>query len=183
MTPDQIQLVQSSFANVLPIADDAAALFYSRLFEIAPEVKPLFKSDISQQGRKLMATLGVVVNGLTHLEAIVPAAEALAVNHLSYGVKAEHYVPVGEALLWTLGAAVLTGLITLVLYKYLILFATSLVGTWMIYEGTAGYFPSEADSWSWILYVVLLAVFVIVQANGRRNHPDPVEKERQKRRR
>ncbi len=88
-----------------------------------------------------------------------------------------------EAMLWILGGAILTGLITLVLYKYLILFATSLVGTWMIYEGTAGYFPAEASSWSWILYVVLLAIFVIVQANGRRNQPDPVEKEKLRRRR
>ncbi|WP_417669513.1 globin family protein [Roseibium sp.] len=102
MTPDQIQLVQTSFAKVAPIAEDAAALFYGQLFEIAPEVKPLFKSDLSEQGRKLMTTLGVVVNGLTNLEAVLPAARALAVKHVDYGVKAEHYTPVGEALIWTL---------------------------------------------------------------------------------
>ena len=88
-----------------------------------------------------------------------------------------------EALLWTLGGAVLTGLITLALYKYLILFATSLVGTWLIYEGTSGFFPASTAGWIWILYVVLLAVFVIVQANGRRNQPDPIEREKEKRRR
>lgn len=102
MTPDQIQLVQTSFGKVEPIANQAAAMFYGRLFDLAPEVRPLFKSDLSAQGRKLMATLGVVVRGLTNLEAIVPAAEALAVKHVDYGVKAEHYAPVGEALLWTL---------------------------------------------------------------------------------
>ncbi|MEO9527467.1 MULTISPECIES: globin family protein [Alphaproteobacteria] len=103
MTPDQIQLVQTSFAKVVPIADDAATLFYSRLFEIAPEVKPLFRSDLGNQGRKLMTTLGVVVNGLSNLETVLPAAEALAVKHVGYGVTAEHYKPVGEALVWTLG--------------------------------------------------------------------------------
>lgn len=102
MTPSQVELVQSSFAKVAPIAETAAGLFYGRLFEIAPEVKPLFKGDISEQGKKLMGTLSVVVNGLTKLETIVPAAQALARRHVAYGVTREHYAPVGAALLWTL---------------------------------------------------------------------------------
>ena len=102
MTPDQIDLVQSSFAKVVPIADVAAQLFYGRLFEIAPEVKPLFRNDMREQGRKLMSTLGVVVAGLRDLDAIAPAAKALAVKHVGYGVEAAHYKPVGEALIWTL---------------------------------------------------------------------------------
>lgn len=102
MTPDQISLVQDSFKKVVPIADVAADLFYGRLFEIAPEVKPMFRGDIKEQGRKLMATLGVVVTGLTRLETVLPAASTLARKHVDYGVKAEHYTPVGAALLWTL---------------------------------------------------------------------------------
>lgn len=88
-----------------------------------------------------------------------------------------------EALLWTLGGALLAGLITLALYRYLILFATSLVGTWLVYIGTVSYFPTESASWSWVLYLILLAVFVIVQSSNRKNQPDPVEQERQRRRR
>lgn len=102
MTPEQVSLVQSSFAKVAPIADTAAALFYDRLFAIAPPVKQMFKGDMAEQGRKLMATLAVVVNGLGNLEAILPAASALARRHISYGVKPSHYASVGEALLWTL---------------------------------------------------------------------------------
>ena len=102
MTPIQIALVQSSFEKVAPIAPTAAALFYRRLFETAPEVRPLFKSDMDEQGRKLMATLGVVVRNLDHLDAILPAAAALALRHVDYGVRPEHYAPVGAALLWTL---------------------------------------------------------------------------------
>jgi hemoglobin-like flavoprotein len=102
MTPEQIQAVQDSFAKVVPISEQAAALFYGRLFEIAPDVKPLFRADMKEQGRKLMATLAVVVNGLGNLEAILPAASALAKRHVSYGVSAAHYAPVGAALLWTL---------------------------------------------------------------------------------
>ena len=102
MTPHEIELVQSSFAKVVPIADTAAQLFYARLFEIAPSVKPLFHGDMAEQRRKLMAALGVVVKGLTNLQAVVPVAQALAVRHVGYGVKAADYAPVGEALLWTL---------------------------------------------------------------------------------
>ena len=102
MTPAQIDLVQSSFAKVVPIAEAAAGLFYGRLFEIAPEVKPLFGGDMKEQGRKLMTTLGVVVNNLKNPDVIVPAAKALAVKHVGYGVTAEHYAPVGAALVWTL---------------------------------------------------------------------------------
>src|ERR1700736_4779753 len=103
MTPDQIQLVQQSFAKVAPISEAAAVLFYDRLFEIAPQVKAMFPSDMTEQRRKLMATLAVVVNGLGNLETILPAASALAKRHVDYGAKPEHYPVVGGALLWTLG--------------------------------------------------------------------------------
>ena len=68
MTPDQIKAIQESFAKVVPISEQAAALFYGRLFEIAPAVKPLFRGDMKEQGRKLMGTLAVVVNGLANLD-------------------------------------------------------------------------------------------------------------------
>jgi hemoglobin-like flavoprotein len=102
VTPDQIQLVQQSFAKVAPISETAAVLFYDRLFEIAPQVKAMFPSDMTEQRKKLMATLAVVVGGLGNLEAILPAASALAKRHVGYGARAEHYPVVGAALLWTL---------------------------------------------------------------------------------
>jgi hemoglobin-like flavoprotein len=102
MTPDQIKAIQESFAKVVPISERAAMLFYGRLFEIAPALQPLFRGDMTEQGRKLMATLGVVVNGLANLESVLPAASALAKRHVDYGVKAPDYAPVGAALLWTL---------------------------------------------------------------------------------
>lgn len=102
MNGNDIALVQTSFAKVAPIADDAAALFYGRLFEIAPEVRPMFRGDMRAQGKKLMTTLGVVVKGLSDLDKILPAARGLAVQHVPYGVRPEHYAVVGEALIWTL---------------------------------------------------------------------------------
>jgi len=102
MTPDQVKAIQDSFAKVAPISGQAAALFYGRLFEIAPAVTPLFRGDIEEQGRKLMGMLGAVVNGLGNIETILPVASALAKRHVDYGVKAADYEPVGAALLWTL---------------------------------------------------------------------------------
>jgi hemoglobin-like flavoprotein len=102
MTPQQVALVQDSFAKVAPISEQAAALFYDRLFEIAPQVKPMFPDDMTEQRRKLMMMLAAVVNGLGNLASILPAASALAKRHVDYGAKAEHYPVVGAALLWTL---------------------------------------------------------------------------------
>jgi hemoglobin-like flavoprotein len=102
MTPEQIKLVQDSFAKVAPISEKAAALFYGRLFEIAPQVRAMFPDDMTEQRKKLMATLAIVVQGLNNLDTILPAASALAKRHVSYGAEAAHYPVVGQALLWTL---------------------------------------------------------------------------------
>ena len=102
MTPHQVQLVKTSFDAVAPIADQAAALFYGRLFEIAPELRALFKGDMKAQGRKLMSTLGVVVASLDRLPDLLPVVQDLGRRHAGYGVSDAHYATVAEALLWTL---------------------------------------------------------------------------------
>jgi hemoglobin-like flavoprotein len=102
MTTEQITLVQESFAKVAPIADQAAIMFYDRLFELAPQAKSMFAAEMTEQRRKLMATLAFVVNGLANLQSVMPAATALAKRHIAYGAQPEHYPVVGAALLWTL---------------------------------------------------------------------------------
>src|ERR1700760_1141371 len=102
MNPSQVKLVQESFAKVAPISEQAATLFYDRLFEVAPAVKAMFPTDMTEQRKKLMATLAVVVNGLGDLGTVLPAASALAKRHVGYGVQGAHYPIVGSALLWTL---------------------------------------------------------------------------------
>lgn len=102
MTPRDIELVQSSFAKVAPIAETAAELFYARLFELDPSVKPLFKTDLKEQGKRLMAMIATAVNGLNNVEALVPAVQDMGRRHVKYGVTPEHYGTVGRALLDTL---------------------------------------------------------------------------------
>lgn len=102
MTPSQVKLVQDSFKLVEPIAPQAADLFYGRLFEIAPHVRPLFPADLSSQKDKLMGMIGTAVNNLHQVETIIPAVQDLGRRHVAYGVTAAHYKPVGEALIWTL---------------------------------------------------------------------------------
>src|SRR5215510_12761678 len=102
MTPQQVALIQESWRKVLPIADTAAELFYSRLFALDPSIKPLFRGDMKMQGRKLMAMLNTVVYGLSSFERLVPAVKQLGERHDGYGVQPAHYRTVGESLLWTL---------------------------------------------------------------------------------
>jgi len=102
ITQQQVNLVQDSFKQVAPIADVAADLFYARLFELDPTLRPMFRGDMREQGRKLMQMLSVAVNGLNSLEKIVPAVQDLGKRHVAYGVRAQDYQTVGAALLWTL---------------------------------------------------------------------------------
>lgn len=102
MDAKSISLVQSTFQQIVPIAGTAASLFYDKLFELDPSLKPMFKSDISEQGKKLMQMIGIAVNGLNNLDALVPAVEQLGVRHVGYGVQDSHYDTVGTALIWTL---------------------------------------------------------------------------------
>ncbi len=102
MTPSQKALVKSSWAKVKPISGQAAVLFYGRLFEVYPEVRPLFKSDMKEQGRKLMGMINTAVNALDNLEPMLEAIRDSGRRHAAYGVKDEDYAKVADALLWTL---------------------------------------------------------------------------------
>jgi len=102
MNAEQIALVQSSFAKVEPISEQAAAIFYDRLFELAPQVRALFTGDMKVQGRKLMAMLRMVTIKLNDLDNLVPAVQQLAVRHVAYGAQPAHYAVVGQALIDTL---------------------------------------------------------------------------------
>lgn len=104
MTPEQIEMVQSSWAKVVPIKETAAEMFYGKLFELDPSLRPLFPAEMSDQGKKLMQMITVAVNGLTNLEAIVPAVQDLGRRHVAYKVTPPMYDTVGAALLWTLEA-------------------------------------------------------------------------------
>ncbi len=102
MTPEQIELVKSTWKMVLPIADTAADLFYGKLFELDPGVRTLFDDDMTRQKKALMAMIGNAVASLHRIETIIPAVQQLGVRHAGYGVINEHYATVGAALLWTL---------------------------------------------------------------------------------
>lgn len=103
MTPEKIALVRSSWQQVLPIKDTAAQLFYGKLFGLDPSLRGMFKGDMVEQGRKLMALINTVVNSLDKLGPVLGTIEEMGRRHVTYGVKAPHYDTVGSALIWTLG--------------------------------------------------------------------------------
>ncbi|WP_422365720.1 globin family protein [Pelagibius sp.] len=103
MTPSQIEIVNKTWRQVLALGDEVAKLFYDRLFEIDPAVRPLFTADnMPEQRKKLMLMLGAAVAGLEDLHALVPVLQDLGRRHVGYGVTEDHYDSVGAALLWTL---------------------------------------------------------------------------------
>jgi len=103
LTLEQKEMVRSTWAMVTPISEDAARLFYTRLFELDPSTKPLFaQTNMAEQGKKLMQMIQVVVANLDNLERVRTAVEHLGRRHVEYGIKEEHYDSVGTALLWTL---------------------------------------------------------------------------------
>ena len=103
MNDTQVALVQQTWKQVLPIRDVAAKLFYDKLFELDPALKPLFRGDMVEQGRKLMTMIGTAVVGLSRPDELIPAVQALGARHVGYGVQDMHYDTVAAALLDMLG--------------------------------------------------------------------------------
>jgi hemoglobin-like flavoprotein len=102
LTPHQVVLVQSTFRTIQPMTATAAELFYKRLFEIEPATATLFKGDMNQQGRRFMQVLAAAVGSLSSMSTLVPIVQRLGLRHAAYGIRAEHYDSVQQALLWTL---------------------------------------------------------------------------------
>ena len=102
MTPEKIQLVKSNWEKVAQISEQAAELFYGRLFELDPSLRSLFKGDMKEQGRKLMQMIGVAVANLHQLDQVLVPVQELGKRHVGYGVKDSQYETVGTALIWTL---------------------------------------------------------------------------------
>ena len=105
MTLEQIAIVQNTFAQIRPVAEAAAGLFYTRLFTLDASLRSLFKGNMQQQGVVLMRMLALAIDSLHCPDALLPTLQALGQRHAGYGVRAEHYETVGAALLWTLEQA------------------------------------------------------------------------------
>jgi hemoglobin-like flavoprotein len=105
VTTEQMRLVRDSFPAIEEMSEPIAALFYGRVFEVAPEVRPLFRQDIAVQGRKLMATLAVLVDSIEQFDELQPMLKALGQRHVGYGVGPAHYATVSSALVWAFGVA------------------------------------------------------------------------------
>lgn len=102
MEQEKIQIIRNTWSYVIINPQEAGELFYQKLFELAPHLRPMFKGDIKEQSKKLMRTITVAVTKLDKLDDLLPEIQALAKRHVGYGVKPSHYAPVGAALIWTL---------------------------------------------------------------------------------
>jgi hemoglobin-like flavoprotein len=102
MTENDGTLIRESFAHLHRRKAETAAMFYDRLFAVAPETRSLFKGDMSAQGAKLMETLTVAIASLRDPQGLVILLKKLGREHKTYGVRDSHYDSVGSALIWTL---------------------------------------------------------------------------------
>ena len=103
MNPEEQEMVRASFAKIAARPDMTAAMFYARVFVTDPNLRSLFKIDMIEQGKKLMAMLAVVVDNLHQFEAIRPTIRDLGRRHEAYGVKPADYDTIETALLWAFG--------------------------------------------------------------------------------
>ena len=105
MTPERRLLAQQAFATIQPFADEFGMLFYSRLFELDPALRGLFKHDLANQAHSLMTMLQLAIEGLNVPEQFSRALHNLGARHSDYGVQPEQYATVQAALLWTFAHA------------------------------------------------------------------------------
>lgn len=109
VTPRQKQIICESFPLIREIAIPVSLLFYGRLFDLDPSLRRLFKIDLKEQSKKLVATLDALVEGVDDWEKIVPVLRELGQRHVGYGVKEQHYDTVCSALVWAFGQALQPG--------------------------------------------------------------------------
>lgn len=102
LSEKEITLIKNTWGFVITNNETAGEMFYSKLFETAPAVRPLFKADISEQASKLISMVTIIVAKLNKLDEVVKEVDFLARKHIKYGAKPAHYAAVGQALLWTL---------------------------------------------------------------------------------
>lgn len=98
MTSHQVYLIRKSFAELARHDHVAALVFYRRLFEIDPSLRPMFKGDIEVQSKKLLDMLAVLIAMLERPLGLELELRAMGSRHAGYGVKNEHYATVGTAL-------------------------------------------------------------------------------------
>jgi hemoglobin-like flavoprotein len=109
MTPRQKQIVTESFPLVREIAIPVSLLFYGRLFDLDPSLRRLFKIDMKEQSKKLVAMLDSIVASMDDWEKIVPVLRELGQRHVGYGVQEKHYDVLCSALVWAFGQALQPG--------------------------------------------------------------------------
>ena len=99
MTPEQVAMVQSSFAGLGPRSPDLASQFYSRLFEVAPSFRSMFSEDPAVQEALFLSELAVLVDSISRFDAFISRTRRLGASHAAYGVSYTHYETVGSVLL------------------------------------------------------------------------------------
>jgi hemoglobin-like flavoprotein len=96
----ELNALETSFDLIAPRGDELVDIFYARLFETAPAVRPLFAhTDMSKQKSMLLSALVLLRRSLRDVDRLVPVLHAMGARHVAYGAQAEHYPVVGQVLI------------------------------------------------------------------------------------
>lgn len=102
MTPTQIALVQASWQKVDEKNHEVAQMFYQRLFELAPELRQFYQTDLQEYGARLMRNLGMAVTSLRQMDSVLPMLQDFAAQRVERGIKDGYETVVRNAMLWAL---------------------------------------------------------------------------------
>lgn len=102
LSPSEIALLRASYARVSEDAETASIAFYDKLFKLAPEVRPYFRDDIADQGMRFFSAMKVILDRLEDPKSLHESLQRLAAGHAALGIHAEHFEPMGKALIATM---------------------------------------------------------------------------------
>ena len=101
---NDVEILETSFDLIAPRGDELMDEFYSRLFDAAPAVRPLFSADMRKQKAMLLSALLLIRKSVRNLDGLVPTLHALGARHVAYGALPEHYPVVGSVLIESMAA-------------------------------------------------------------------------------
>jgi hemoglobin-like flavoprotein len=102
LTPEAIQAVRAGFARIAPIREEIGGLFYGKLFEMDPGLRPLFGDNLEAQSRMLMTAIQMVIDSLDSPENVARHLSEVGRRHGAYGAQMRDFDTFGAALIWSL---------------------------------------------------------------------------------
>ncbi|GAA3861119.1 globin domain-containing protein [Streptomyces sedi] len=94
--------IRRSLAEMAPVADEATSYFYALLFTYGPHLRDMFPAAMDAQRDRIFGALLSAAETIDEPEKLTSYLRDLGRGHRKYGVRADQYPLVGEALMYAL---------------------------------------------------------------------------------